>query len=120
MEFEENLGEHYKRFLFALESANLELTDATKVTSRGIYSYRSPNRSFGNKVLTKLKAVFGLNPYYIRDGIGEPLLPNAPELIYRYKNNVPVNEPVNLYPNINFRNIEDLPENVTNGRFAEK
>ncbi len=61
MEFEENLGEHYKRLLFALESANLELNDAVKVTSRGIYTYRSQNRNFGNKILTKLKAVFTSN-----------------------------------------------------------
>ena len=83
MEFEENLSEHYKRFLFALQVANLELSDAVKVTSRGIYTYRQPERNFGNKVLRTLKDKLGLSPYYIRDGFGEPLTEDAPEKIFK-------------------------------------
>ena len=68
------------------------------------------DKSTDHLYLTKLKAVFGLNPYYIRDGIGEPLLPNSPELVYKYKNNIPNTVKMTLYPNINFTIIEDLPE----------
>lgn len=103
---------HYQRMLDLLELVGLDASDAYKVVGRSIYTYNAPDRMFGKTIATKFKKALGFNPIYLRFGEGEPLLPNSPELVYKYKNNIPNTEKMTLYPNINFTKIEDLPEDV--------
>ena len=103
---------HYQRMLDLLELVGLDASDAYRIAGRSIYTYNAPDRMFGKTIAAKFKKALGFNPIYLRFAEGEPLLPNSPELVYKYKNNIPNTEKMNLHPNINFRKIEDLPEDV--------
>lgn len=78
---------HYQRMLDLLELVGLDASDAYRIAGRSIYTYNAPDRMFGKTIAAKFKKALGFNPIYLRFAEGEPLLPNSPELVYKYKNN---------------------------------
>ena len=97
----------YIRLQNIADLISLTIADIGKAIGTRLHSYKHGN--FGELVLSKMQDALGINKEYIMFGIGEPLLPNSPELVYKYKNNI-ADTKTTLHPNINFRKIEDLPE----------
>lgn len=85
MDEEVEISIEYQRLMQVLESVGLKQADAFRIVGRGLYSYKSPEKSFGDLPLGLLRDVLGINPIFISEGKGEKFLPNSDRLIKEYK-----------------------------------